>query len=375
MNSLEPIKNFYNLEQEFKNIFHLFRENLNSSGTSFSPEEEKQKEKVISKIIEENSSPNHRHRLFSEFCGYGPLEPLIYKTDLNEIMVNDRHNIAFEENGVIQNHPDYFLSKITFENTVEKLCAESQITVNLKKPFAEGRWKDFRIHITRPPLVKKDFHIIFRKHPKNQWTFEKLYQRDWASQEAIDILKDFIKNKFSFLIIGPTSSGKTSVLNACLHELPKNERVISIEDADEICAPNKVSLKLFTQTAPESSIPIINQEDLVKQSLRLRPDRIVMGEVRGAESKDLLLALASGHQGSIGTLHAKDHKQALWKLETLTQIGAPQWNYITIQRLIHSSLQGVIVLERKENLKLLKGIYKITGYEKTGFLFETLFSR
>ena len=175
--------------------------------------------------------------------------------------------------------------------------------------------------------------------------------------------------------MGPTSSGKTSVLNACLQELPKKERIVTIEDASEIVLPNPVSLKLLTQTAPESALALIGQNELVKQSLRLRPDRIVMGEVRGEEAKDLLLALASGHRGSIGTLHSETHKQALWKLETLTQIGAPQWQSATIQKLLFASLQGVVVVSRTQNLRLLKGIYRITGLEPTGFLFESFFER
>ena len=358
------------LKKEFQIIFHLFKENLNLTRSSFLQE----KEQTISKIIKENSSSCYHDRLFSEFCGYGPLESLLEVPDLNEIIINNHHDIAYELDGFMKIHYDSFLSQITFKNIVERLCIESQITINLKKPFAEGRWKNFRLHITQPPLVKKDFHIILRKHPENKWTFEKLEQKQWAQKDTIQILKDLIKDKVNFLIVGPTSSGKTSVLNACLNELPSHERVITIEDADEIQIPNKVSTKLLTQTSPESSLALINQEDLVKQSLRLRPDRIVMGEVRGGESKDLLLALASGHHGSIGTLHAENHKQALWKLETLAQMGAPQWNTLTIQRLIYSGLQAIVVLDKKDHLKRLKGIYKITSHEKTGFLFETLFN-
>ena len=175
------------------------------------------------------------------------------------------------------------------------------------------------------------------------------------------------------MIVGPTSSGKTSVLNACLQELSNYERVISIEDTDEIVLPNALSLKLLTQNDPETLKSLIDQQDLVKQSLRLRPDRIVMGEVRGKEAKDLIMALTTGHQGCIGTLHAKDHKQALWKLETLAQMGAPEWQTSTVQRLIFSGLQALVVLDKTEGVRRLKGLYKITGLESSGFLFDTLF--
>ena len=358
------------LQKEFNAIFRL----LQGRPVEESFSGNKQKED-LKKMIEQNSSPENKKRIEEELFGYGPLETLIHRPHINEIIINNQKHIAYEEEGHIYLLEDSFLSYLTFNNIVEKLSTEASLTVNLKKPFAEGKWKDFRIHIIRPPLVEKDFHVILRRHPKNIWTFDKLLDKSWAPPEAINILRNFIRKKRNFLIVGPTSSGKTSVLNACLQELPKTERVVTIEDASEIVLPNPVSLKLLTQTAPESSLALIGQDELVRQSLRLRPDRIVMGEVRGEEARDLLLALASGHRGSIGTLHSETHKQALWKLETLTQIGAPQWQSTTIQRLLFASLQGVVVVSRNDNLRLLKGIYQITGLEHTGFLFESLFER
>ena len=358
------------LKREFDGIFRLFQKNLTEDSL---PENDLRE--VMKKIIEENSSPGNRKRIEGELFGYGPLEPLLHKPLVNEIIINNRRNIACEEEGKLQLLEDSFLSDLTFNNIVERLSTEAGLTVNLKKPFAEGKWRSFRIHITRPPLVERDFHVILRKHPKNTWTFERLLQKSWAPPPAVEILKRFVREKLNFLIVGPTGSGKTSVLNACLQETDKTERIISIEDAGEIVLPNPVSLKLLTQTAPESALALIGQEELVRQSLRLRPDRIVMGEVRGAEAKDLLLALASGHRGSIGTLHSETHKQALWKMETLTQIGAPQWQSAVIQRLLFSSLQGVVVVGKDASLRLLKGIYRITGLEPTGFLFENLFER
>ena len=365
---------FQNLKREFDSIFSLFQNSFSQRDDSFSGEREKQEE-IIKDIILKHGSLLYQKRLVNELCGYGPLEPLLEDNNVNEIIINDQKRIAFEKEGVIDVLSDEFLSQVTFNNIVEKICVEAHLTVNLKKPFAEGKWRNFRAHIIRPPLVQKDFHLILRKHPENKWTFDRLMAESWAPDSAVSILKEFIQEKYNFLIVGPTSCGKTSVLNACLQELPENERVVTIEDTDEICIPNSVSTKLLTQMAPESSIAFINQETLVKQSLRLRPDRIVMGEVRGAEAKDLLLALSSGHRGSLGTIHGESHQQALWKMETLIQIGAPQWQRDTIRKLIFSGLRGVVVLEKKDSLRLLKGIYKITSLEETGFLFESLYER
>ena len=375
-NSLTPLlenqfKNSPSLKLEFQKILYHFQNSL-SSEDHLSKSEKKQK---IQKMIERYSSSKNSQRILFEFCEYGPLNYLINHPAITEIIINDKDHICYEINGCLQTLNDSFLSDITFNNIVEKLCTESQLTVNFKKPFAEGRWRQFRIHITRPPLILKDFHISLRSHPKVIWSFKKLLENHWAPEDAIEILKKLIQEKANFLIIGPTSSGKTSVLNACLQELGDHERIITIEDADELVLPNRVSTKLLTQSSPEATSAVIGQEQLLKQSLRLRPDRLVLGEVRGPEAKDLLLALASGHHGSIGTIHGNHHKQVLWKLEILTQMGAPQWHSSTIQKLIFSSLQYLIVLDKLDSTRILKGIYKITSYEPTGFLFDSLYER
>lgn len=358
------------LQKEFENILDLFQNHLLKKDLSVS--EEKTREKIIHKIIEEASSPENKKRIQSEFSCFGPLDSLLCQEDINEIIINGKDYIFYEKQGRVHQLKDFFLSKLTFYNIIEKIGAESQITVNSKKPFNEGKWGSFRVHILRSPIIKGDFHLCLRRHPKNLWTLQKLENQNWATPSAIEIIRQWIRDKFNFLIIGPTSSGKTSVLNACLQEVQAHERIISIEDTDEIILPNKISTKLLNQRDPESPKALIDQQSLVKQSLRLRPDRLVMGEVRGEEAKDLLLALTTGHKGSIGTLHGKNHKQALWKLETLAQLGAPQWQSSTIKNLIFSSLKGLLILDKEEGVRRLKGIYKITALESSGFLFDSL---
>ena len=361
------------LSKEFENIFSLFQNSLENNSSSLQPQEEKAREKVIAQIIQNNSSLENKQRIQSEFSGYGPLDQLLSQNDINEIIINGKNHIFYEKQGQMLWLEDSFLSQITFHNIVEKIGTQAGITVNFNKPYSEGKWGAFRVLILCPPIVKEDFHLCLRKHPKQIWTLEKM--ENLAPPSALEILRNFVKDKLNFLIVGPTSAGKTSVLNACLQEVPPYERVLSIEDTDEIILPNKASTKLLTQRDIESARLLINQKDLVKQSLRLRPDRIVMGEVRGGEAADLLLALSTGHRGSIGTLHARDHKQAIWKLETLAQIGAPQWQSATVQKLIFSSLNGLAVLDKAEGRRQLKGLYKITGLESSGFLYETLFER
>ncbi|MBC6415816.1 MAG: CpaF family protein [Bdellovibrionales bacterium] len=361
------------LSKEFENILQLFRNCLNQNHRSLPSQEQKNKNEIITQIVKKNSSLENQKRILSEFFTWGPLDFLLEQKGINEIIINGKDHIFYEQEGLMKSFPDHFLSLVTFHSFVEKISAEARITVNIKKPYCEGRWKDFRVFVLRPPLVKNSFHLCLRRSSQTCWSFDKFL--NWSNSKALDILKDFIKQKLNFLIVGATSSGKSSVLNACLQELSSYERVIAIEDVDEIVLPNSISLKLLTQKDPESLKSFIDQQDLVKQSLRLRPDRIVMGEVRGKEAKDLLLALTTGHKGCIGTLHAKDHRQALWKLETLAQMGAPEWKNSTVQRLIFSGLQALVVLDKKEGQRYLKGLYKITTLESSGFLFDTLFER
>lgn len=359
------------LKQEFDAVLNEFQQANSQKDLIANP----QKETLINQIVLNRSSKQHTQRILSEFCSYGPLDSLIQKPNITEIIINNQNDIFYEDENGFQKSLDSFLSKVTFKNIVEKMMTESKLTINYKKPFAEGRWKHFRLHITGPPIVKNDFHISLRKQEESPWSFKKLYQNNWAPQSVIQNLKQIIEEKNNFLIVGPTSSGKTSVLNACLQEVKNTERVITIEDADEIALPNSLSTKLLTQTNAESTLSLIGQESLLKQSLRLRPDRLVMGEVRGPEAKDLLLALSSGHQGSIGTIHGNNHKQALLKLEMLTQMNSPQWQSLTVQKLIFSSLQYLIVLEKHKELRFLKGIYKINAHESTGFLFDIIYEK
>lgn len=363
------------LSKEFQTVLHIFQNSILDKDLPIKLQQKKNKEERIHKIINENCSGENKQRVQSEFSSFGPLDSLLEQEDINEIIINGKDFIFYEKQGKVFKLKDRFLSKITFHNIVEKIGAQARITVNFKRPFNEGKWGAFRVHILCPPIVKEDFHLCLRRHPKNFWTLEKLEKQNWAPAFAVKILRQFIQEKLNFLIVGATSSGKTSVLNACLQEIKSNERVISIEDTDEIIPANTVSTKLLSQTDPENFKDRIDLQCLVRQSLRLRPDRIIMGEVRGEEAKDLLMALATGHRGSIGTIHGNDPKQALWRLETLTQMGAPQWRSSTVQQLIFSSLKALIVLEKRDGMRLLKGIYKITALEPTGFLLENLFER
>jgi pilus assembly protein CpaF len=265
---------------------------------------------------------------------------------------------------------DAFLSEQTFKNFVDRLCGQAQIKVDLAAPFADGRWLGFRVHLGCAPLTHCPFHLTLRRLPENPWTLTQLVEAGWSNREQATTIRAWIEQRKNILFLGPTGCGKTTVLGACLKELPVNERVVILEDTDELPRPNSASTKLLTRATASASLPEVTLTDLVRQSLRMRPFRIVMGEVRGGEAKDLLLALATGHSGSLGTLHAAEARQALLRLEMLVQLGAPQWNVQAIRQLIQLSVEGLVVCGFSGGHRRLHGLFKVAALESFGFLLE-----
>lgn len=305
-----------------------------------------------------------------QVASYGPLADLIERGDVTEILINAFDEIWYERDGVLFRHPRSFSSPVSFHNFLQRVCAEARLRPDLETPHADGEWRGFRVHVVQAPLRPAGPCVSLRRRTPRLWTLDHLMAADWTTPAALQILKRKLTEKKSLLIVGPTGSGKTSVLNACLKEFADNERVITIEDTDEIHLANTVSVKLLTREAGMSDLRPYSQADLLRQALRMRPDRIVVGEVRGAEAKDLLLALSTGHGGALATLHAATARQALLRLEMLVQMGAPEWRMETVRQLIHGSLDAILVLNRRNGGRRLEGIYEIASLEETGFCLE-----
>ncbi len=308
-------------------------------------------------------------RLRDEIIGIGPLRALMDNEAITEIVVNGRESVWFEINGHFQEHPDSFLHALTLEQFRNRLCSEAGLNPDLNTPCADGQWRGFRAHVVGPPLTQK-LQITLRRQPKTVWTFGLLQQAGWANEDQLKVLDGWIKSHKNFLIIGPTGSGKTSVLNACLQALPSHERAICLEDTNELMPKPGASCKLLTRTDGNGILREYTLADLIRQSLRMRPTRLVLGEVRGGEAKDLLLALATGHRGSLGTLHATDARQALLRLEMLVQLGAGQWDHQAVRQLIQLSVDGIVVAGFVDGRRRLDGLFRIASLESFGFLVE-----
>jgi len=311
-------------------------------------------------------------RLFEELFDCGPLLALLNDEEISEIVINGPSSIWFEKAGQFYRHDDIFLSDFTLSRFVQLICSESRLKLDLNQPFSDGTWRGLRVHLAQFPLVDRSHSICLRRHPKQRWTLQEFENRNWASEKDFTKLRKLLEERKNFLLIGPTGSGKTSVLSALLNTLPENERVVIIEDTSEIQVPNAFSTKMLARRDGTGTLRGFDQAELVKQSLRMRPSRLVVGEVRGGEAKDLLLALSTGHSGSLGTLHAHSARQALLRLEMLVQMGAPEWSLETIRKLILLSLDALIIVEMKDGKRQLEGIYKICSLEKVGFLIEKI---
>lgn len=328
-----------------------------------------QKEQKLQQIISEKTnalSELCKKRVRSEIEKLGPLEGLLADPTITEILVNSPESIFVERYGRLEKHSDRFFDESTYNQCIERISQLCHSYMNKEKPFIETQIGKFRYTLIFSDL-SRDHHLLsIRKQPEQLWTLEKLYQSNWCSESQYRLLQKLISEQKNFLMIGGTSSGKTSALQAMINEMPQNERLVIIEDTQELHLCNPMSVSLLTRTDGINKNNDVTMNDLLKRALRLRPDRLVVGEIRGAEAMNLLMALATGHAGSFGSMHARTASEALLRLEMLIQMGAPQWSLQSIRRLIGMTVEYILVVEKKNGQRSLEGIYQITSVEETG---------
>jgi Flp pilus assembly CpaF family ATPase len=282
------------------------------------------------------------------------LKSLLFNDEIQEIMINSPDNIWIEERGV-QKKTDISISVDMLLASMELLARVSNQELSLKSPLLEARLEDgSRVAGAIPPITESPC-LSIRKFS----IFNPSLTDYSLTDEIINFLKEIIKSKDNFLISGGTSSGKTTFFNALLKELDETDRIIVIEDIKELKINSPNIVRLETKADPQINI---SMRDLVKLSLRLRPDKIILGEVRDASAYDLLAALNTGHSGG-STIHANSAYESLSRLETLVLQAQVGWPYEAIKKFIADTINYVIYLERDKNgHRSIKEIKKITGY-------------
>jgi pilus assembly protein CpaF len=292
---------------------------------------------------------------------------------VTEVVINRFDQLWVEENGQLASRTSPWKSDLEYRQFLRSILDLLNADLSLQEPFCSGRVGNVRIQVAGPPATQVP-GLSFRKIQPTALSLERWVETGGMSAETSALLKRLIKEKKNILVYGATGSGKTTLLSSLLSQTENHERIILLEDLEELALPNGASLRLLSRFDTQGVLKTISLSDLVKHSLRLRPDRLALGEVRGPEAKDLLLALATGHQGSLGTLHANSFSEALLRLEMLVQLGAPQWQQKAIRQLILLSINTLVGVKKGlDGKRIVSEIRNITGLEEFGFLTESAF--
>jgi pilus assembly protein CpaF len=279
--------------------------------------------------------------------GLGPLEPLLEDASINEIMINDIDNVFIERGGRIEQVDIKFRDEAQLRHVIDRIVAPIGRRIDESSPLVDARLSDgSRVNAIIPPLAVEGPVLTIRKFAREPFTLQRLVDLGTISEEMSEFLADCVRSRASMIISGGTGSGKTSTMNALGFCIPPGERIITIEDAAELQLdhPHLVSLESRPPNIEgEGEVPI---RTLVRNALRMRPDRIIVGEVRGGEAFDMLQAMNTGHRGSLTTLHANSPSDALIRLESMVLMAGFDMPVSAIRRMIASAIEIVVQQDR-----------------------------
>ena len=371
----------FNQEQQFiAEVKKYVTENLPLSQIEDEVLEEKIEEIVLQKIGGQYCSIEQRisivEQVYSSIRGFGLLDTIIKDDTITEVMINGPENVFIEQNGRLFKLDKQFESQRRLEDIIQRIVGLAGREVNQANPICDTRLPDgSRVNVVLPPIALCGPTITIRKFSKTPMTIEKLIKYGSITQEIADKLELLVKAKYNIFIAGGTGSGKTTFLNALSNYIPKDERVITIEDSAELQitgVENLVSLE--TRNANASGAGEITIRDLIKSSLRMRPERIVVGEVRGGEALDMLQAMNTGHDGSLSTGHANSTEDMLSRLETMVLQGAAGLPLEAIRQQIASAVDIIIHLSRlRDKSRKTMEITEVVGYENGEIILNPLY--
>jgi pilus assembly protein CpaF len=353
----EPIEGFALPFSDMKNRIHLrLIEDLGRQlfNTELDPATLRQRVEAELRdrlALEPGVSRDDRERLAIELTadilGHGPLERLLEDETVTEIMVNGPFEVWVERAGRLHKTPVRFTDDGHLQRIISKMVAQVGRRIDESSPMVDARLPDgSRINATIPPLSLSGPLLTIRKFGKQRLDMAGLIKKDALTPDTADLLGRCVQARLNILISGGTGSGKTTMLNALSASIPDNERILTIEDAAELYLNQRHVIRLEARPSNIEGEGEISIRDLVKNSLRMRPDRIVVGEVRGPEALDMLQAMNTGHDGSLSTLHANSPRDALARLETMVMMAGYDLPLRAIREQIASAIDLLIQVER-----------------------------
>jgi pilus assembly protein CpaF len=286
------------------------------------------------------------HDIADRVLGMGPLEPLLADPLVSDILVNGPDEIWVDRGGQLSRVEARFASDADLQATVERVIAPLGLRVDRSSPTVDGRMDDgSRIHVVVPPAAVDHPIVAIRRFTQAVRSLDELVDAGSATQSQAEMLASAVLARKTLLVSGGTGTGKTTLLNLLGALIPPEERVVTIEDAAELQIPGH-RVRLEAHPPNPEGVGEITIRRLLRSALRLRPDRIIVGEVRGAEALDLIWALNTGHRGSLSTIHANTPQEALWRLETLA-LSAGDTSQVAVRRQMHAAIDFVVQLERQ----------------------------
>jgi pilus assembly protein CpaF len=340
-------------------VFKAVTEELTLAGTPLTREERRQ-------LV---------RQLTDDILGYGPLEPLLADDSITEVMVNGPDRVYIERAGKIEKAPVRFVDEAHLMRIIDKIVSQIGRRVDEASPMVDARLPDgSRVNAIIRPLSLTGPTLTIRKFSREPYTINDLITFGTLSARAAQLLGACVKGKLNILISGGTGTGKTTTLNAVSSYIPDDERIVTIEDAAELQLQQEHVITLESRPANIEGSGEIKIRELVRNALRMRPDRIIVGEVRGAETLDMLQAMNTGHEGSLTTIHANSPRDALARLETLVMTAGVELPHRAIREQIASAFDLLVQIQRLvDGTRRISHISEVIGMESDVVTLQDIF--
>lgn len=311
-----------------------------------------------------------------DVLGYGPIQEFLDDPSVNEIMVNSTESIYVERLGKIVDTGNRFYSAEHLRRMIERIASQVGRRIDEASPMVDARLPDgSRINAIIAPLAVDGPVLTVRKFSRHALTMQDLVDIGSVSRQLADFLDACVRGKVTIVVSGGTGTGKTTLLNALSSFIPEDERIISIEDAVELQLQQRHRIRLESRPANIEGSGLVTIRDLVRNALRMRPDRIVVGEVRGPEAIDMLQAMNTGHEGSLTTLHANSTRDALSRIETMVLMGGLDLPLQAVREQVASAIDIVVHIERlSDGTRRVVSVSDVTGMEGATIQLNELFT-